>query len=73
MSISQVSQNNAFYDTHKSLPINRAEENKNAWLKVEEGVRLDLEARRRAEEEKKHAWIEAEEEARLVEEASMKA
>ena len=29
----------------------KAEENKHAWLKVEEGVRLALEERQRAEEE----------------------
>ena len=45
----------------------RAEEHKRAWLKVEVGVRLALEARQVVEEE--HAWLEAEEEARLVEEA----
>ena len=41
------------------------------WLKVELGVRLDLEGRQRVEEE--HTWLEAEEEARLVEEARLKA
>ena len=40
-------------------------------MKLEEGIRLALEARQRAEEE--HAWIEAEEEARLVDEARLKA
>ena len=40
-------------------------------MKAEEGVRLALEVRQRAEEE--HAWPEAEEEARLVEEARLKA
>ena len=40
-------------------------------MKVEEGFRLALEARRRAEEED-HTWIEAEEEARLVEEKRLK-
>ena len=40
-------------------------------MKVEEGVRLALEAIRKAEEE--HARLEAEEEARLVEEARWKA
>ena len=59
-----------FRDTHESLPMTRAEENKRARLKVEVGVRISLEARHRAEEE--HAWIEAEEEARLVEEARLK-
>ena len=53
-----------FHDTHTSLPITRAEEHKRAWLKLEEGVRLALEARRRSEDE--HA-------SRLVEEARMKA
>ena len=59
-----------FHDTHASLPITRAEDHKRAWAKVEEGVRLDLDARWRAEEE--HARLEAEEEAHLVEEARMK-
>ena len=48
----------------------RLEEHKRARLKVEVGVRQDLEARQRAEEE--HAWLEAEEEARLVEDARLK-
>ena len=56
-----------FYDTLVSLPITRAEDNKRAWTKVEEGIRLSLEARRRAEEKEDHAWLEAEEEARLIE------
>ena len=60
-----------FHDTLASLPMNRAEEHKRAWLKVEVGVRLPLEARKRVEEE--HTWLEAEEEARLVEEARLKA
>ena len=41
------------------------------WLKVEEGVCLALEVRRRAEDD--HARLEAEEEAPLVEEARLKA
>ena len=49
----------------------RADEHKCARLKVEVGVRLALEARRRVEEE--HTWLEAEEEAHLVEEARLKA
>ena len=49
----------------------KAEEHKRAGLKVEEGLRLDLEARRIYEEEE-HTWIEAEEEARLVEEERLK-
>ena len=61
-----------FHDTHTSLPITRAEEHKRAWLKVEEGVYLSLEVRRRAEEEEDLTRLEAEEEARLVEEASLK-
>ena len=65
MSILRVSQNNAFHNTHTSLPITRSEEHKRAWLKVEVGVRLSLEERQRAEEEEEHEWIEAEEEARL--------
>ena len=40
-------------------------------MKLEEGIRLDLEARR-IEEEEEHTWIEAEEEARLVEEERLK-
>ena len=60
-----------FHNTHASLPITRAEEHNRAWLKVEEEVRLSLEARHRVEEEQ--AQLEAEEEARLVEEASLKA
>jgi len=40
-------------------------------LKVEEGLRLALEARR-IEEEEEHTRIEAEEEARLVEEERLK-
>ena len=55
-----------FHDTHTSFPINRAEEHKRAWLKVEVGVRLSLEARQRAEEEEKHTWLEAEEETLLI-------
>ena len=49
----------------------KLEEHKRAWPKVEEGICLDLEARRRAEEGG-HTWIEAEEDARLVEENRMK-
>ena len=56
---------------HASLPMNRSEENKRVWRKVEVGVRLSLEEIPIAEEE--HAWLEAEEEARLVEEARLKA
>ena len=44
----------------------KAEEHKRAWLNVEEGLRLSLEARRIEEEE--HTQIEAEEEACIVEE-----
>ena len=40
-------------------------------MKVEEGLRLALEARR-IEEEEEHAWTEAEEKARLVEEERLK-
>ena len=60
-----------FQDTHASLPINRAEDHKRARLKLEQGVRLALEARHRADQE--HTQIEAEEEARFVEEAKLKA
>ena len=60
-----------FHYTHASLVINREEEHKCAPLKVEVGVRLDLEARQRAEED--HAWIDPKEEACLVEEARQKA
>ena len=56
-----------FHYTHTSLPITRVEENKGSQLKLEEGVCLSLEARRRAEEEEKHSWIEAEEETRIFE------
>ena len=59
-----------FHDTHASLPIIRAEDHNCARLKVEEGVRLSIEARWRAEEE--HALLEAEEEARLVENERLK-
>ena len=41
-------------------------------LKEEEGVRLALEAIRRAGDEENHECIEAEEEARLIEEERMK-
>ena len=67
MSILRVSPNNAFLNTHASLPMTRAEEHKRARLKVEVGLRLALEARQRVEEE--HTWLESEEEARLFEEA----
>ena len=60
-----------FHDTLTSLPICGAEDHNRARLKVDVGVRLDLEARQRVEEE--HAWIEAEVEARLIEEARLKA
>ena len=42
VSIRRVSHNNAFHDTHLSLPINRAEEHKRARLKVEEGCAYHL-------------------------------
>ena len=51
----------------------RAEKHKRARLKVEAGVRLALEARRRAEKEEGDARLQAEEEARLVEETRLKA
>ena len=57
---------------HTSLPIIRAEEHKRTRLKVEEGVRFTLEARRRAEEEEQHSQLKADEEACLVEEARLK-
>ena len=41
-------------------------------MRVEEGVRLALESRRRAEEEADHAHIEAEEEALLIVEDLLK-
>ena len=56
---------------HKSIYITIAEENTCAWLKIEDGVRLALEARHIVEEE--HARLEAEEEACLTEEAKLKA
>ena len=62
-----------FHDTHTSIPITRAEEHKSAHLKVEQGLRLALEARQRLEEEEEHVWLEYEEEARLVEEERLKA
>ena len=46
----------------------KSEEHKRKWLKLEEGLRLALEARYREEEEEEHTQIEAEEEARIVEE-----
>ena len=55
-----------FHDTHTSLYITISEENKRAWLKIEDGVRLALEAIQIVEEE--HARIETEEESCLVEE-----
>ena len=61
-----------FHNTHASLPITRAEEHKRARLNVEEGIRLSLEAIRKAEEVEDHARLETEEEARLVEEAKLK-
>ena len=57
---------------HESLPITRADEHKCAQLKIEEGIHLSLEARRREEEEEDHAQLEAEEEAHLVEEERLK-
>ena len=51
MSICRVHRTLHYHDTHTSLTITRAEEHKHAWLKVEEGVCLALEVRRRAEEE----------------------
>ena len=51
--------------------MDRVEEHKRVWLKVEVGVRLALEVRQRVEEE--HTWLESEEEARLAEEARLKA
>ena len=45
----------------------KLEENENAWLKVEEGVRLTLEMIQRAEEQKGyHTRLKAEQEAHLV-------
>ena len=49
----------------------KTEEHKRVWLKVDEGICLDLEAIRR-EEEEEHVSKEDEKEARLVEEASLK-
>ena len=46
-------------------------EHKRAGLKVEEGLRLALDARR-IEEEEEHTRIESEEEARFVEEERLK-
>ena len=55
-----------FNYTHTSLPITSTEEHKCAHLKLEERVRLALEARQRAEEEEEHAGLEAEKEAHLI-------
>ena len=55
---------------HFPLPEQRS---KFAWLKLEKGVRVALESRRKSEEGEEHARLEAEEEARLVEEARLKA
>ena len=55
-----------FHETHASLPITRAGDHKRVRLKVEEGVRLDLEARRRSEENDEHVRLDSEEEACLV-------
>ena len=60
-----------FHDILTSLPIAGVEDHKRARLKVDVGVLLALEARKRVEEE--HAWLDAEVEARLVEEARLKA
>ena len=52
MSNLRVSPNNAFsLDALASLPMTRAEEHKRARLKVEVGVPLALEARKRVEED----------------------
>ena len=56
-----------FYNMHTSLPITRAEEHKRARVKVEEELRLALEARWIVEEEEEHARLEAEEEAHFIE------
>ena len=61
-----------FHHTHKSLSTTRSQEHKRAWLKVEKGLLLDLEARRRSYEEEDNKKLEAEEQARLVEEARLK-
>ena len=71
ISILRVSQNNAFHNTHTSLPIAGEKDHKYVRMKVDVGVRLALEARQRLEED--HAWLEAEVETRLVEEARLKA
>ena len=57
---------------YTSLSITRAEEHKCARLKVKEGVRLALEAKRRSEVKEDNARLEAEEEVRLVEDSRMK-
>ena len=58
-----------FQDTHASLSITIAKKDKRARLKVEEGVRLSLEAIWRAEEEQ--SGLEDEEKEYIVEEARM--
>ena len=47
-----------FQDTHASLPIIKLEEHNRARTKVEEGIRLFLEAIKRAEEEEDYARLE---------------
>ena len=61
-----------FLDTHAWVPIIISEEHKRVRLKVEEGVRLSLEAIQRAEEEEEHTRLESEEGARIFEEARLK-
>ena len=61
-----------FQNTHTSLPITIADEYEHAWLKVEDELRLALEARWILGQEQEHTQIDAEEEARLVEEARLK-
>ena len=58
--LAECHRNLHFHDTHTSLPTTRAEEYKHARLKVEDGVRLAIEMRRREEEEEEHARLESE-------------
>ena len=46
-----------FNDTHASLPLTRAEDHKHAQIKVEDGVRLVIESRKRVEDEEDHTRI----------------
>ena len=53
---------------HTSLHITTAEDHKRAHIKLDGGVGLALEARRRAEEEEERTGLEAEKETHLIKE-----